>query len=148
MSSGVLGVVQCGVRPCSQRAHRNLALWRAARRRGKQRAAGEVAFMKHTRTLTITALATVAGMFLASPAVASTTDVSHTRSGNATESGLTVYYRYGCVNITDKTDSNGPQAYYSPTWDFKVVETGQTAWQYVRVGYLWRQFDETWYYNA
>jgi hypothetical protein len=33
-------------------------------------------------------------------------------------------------------------------WDFKVVESGQTAWQHVRFAYLWRQFDETWYYNV
>ena len=83
--------------------------------------------MKHKVALAIVATASGAALLLNSPASASTSTstVSHTRSGSITTSGLTVTYKHGCVNITDKTDQFGPEIWYSPMWDFKVVENGQ-----------------------
>ncbi|MFL6240954.1 MAG: hypothetical protein ACJ735_15845 [Actinomycetes bacterium] len=103
--------------------------------------------MKRRIALASVAITTIGGLLLASSARAGTSTVNHTRGGTITISGLTLSYTFGCVNVTDINDDTGPDAWFSPMWDFKVVENGQTAWKYVRLNYLLRHFEETGSYN-
>jgi hypothetical protein len=105
--------------------------------------------MRHRIGFAATALAAIGALLLTSSANASTSGVSHYKTGDKTVSGLTVYWKFGCTDVVDKHDADGNQAiFYRPSWDFKVVEHGQTSWKYVRLGYMWFIQEETWYYNV